>query len=342
LNRLLNIFCAPKQPVVPARWSSPQPEDEGEQYGEGFSTTRHPTVRLDPRPKRKPIVIELTSSSPASGKTNFLYHLTAKAVLPTQHGGQGTAVVWLDTDGRFSATRLRDLLLGVLPPNLRNGDDAETLAQTAMHHIHIFRPQSSAQLLATLDFLPTYLLGATTHPSLHRRLGLLVLDSATAFYWPDRFEAESAGFENPLLPRNRPSRTAEVINRLKNLQREFDCAMVFPTTSTSFSTTNRHVAAEAAENPAPQEPRSVSPWTAFATLTLRLSRVRVPQFAAHMLLEECLRDREKRQGVIEKGRFVAEVDRGRSEMWSADVRDAIRGMEGEGNFALSIGSTLSL
>lgn len=282
------------------------------------------------------MVIELSSSRPASGKTNLLYYLTAQAVLPTTHGGQGTAVVWFDMDGRFSATRVQEVMLGVVSLSTTNEDDGEDVVQDALTHVHVFQPQSSQQLIETVDYLPSYLLDATAHSSIRRRLGLLVLDSATAFYWQDRFEAETARFERPNAPRDKPSRAAEIITRLKKVQDEFDCAVAY-STSLPFKAIVKVANLSAADTLAPQEPRSVSPWTAFAGLTLSLSRVEVPRFSSHMSLEECLRDREKRQEAVAKGRFVVEVDRSGSDRWTADVNEGLRRLKAGGSFTFNLG-----
>ena len=102
------------------------------------------------------------------------------------------------------------------------------------------------------------------------------------------------------------------------------------------------VPAMAGEGAAPHEPRSISPWTAFATLTLRMSRAQVPRFASHMSLEECLTDRAKRQEALAKGRFVVEIDHGGAERWTSDVRDALRRLEVEGSFVMSNGTTVAV
>jgi len=314
-------------------------EDDG--YGQDESPVRQYTTLQLQSSKRKPVIVELTSSLPASGKTNFLYSVTARAVLSSEHGGQGTAVVWFDTDGRFSATRLREVVLGVVSSSDSDEQDRESLVQEALMHVHVFRPQSSRQLIETLDCLSPYLLDATAHSSIRRRLGLLVLDSATAFYWQDRFEAEAARFEHPEKPRDKPSRTVEVVTRLKKMQKEFDCAVMF-STSAHCTTAGRHAPIVGSENAAPQEPRSISPWATFANLTLNMSRVDVPRFAAHMSLQACLRDREKRQEAVVKGSFAAEVDRSGSEMWTAGLKEKWRQLDPGGSFEFSISTSVTL
>jgi Rad51 len=334
LDRLLEVFCAPAPVAAANRWSSPDADEGGDLYGEAGSPMGQPALAQARKSKWKPVVIELTSSLPASGKTNLLYYITVLAVLPPGHGGRDTAVVWLDNDGRFSATRLREVMVGIVR------DDSESLVQEALAHVHVFRPQSSQQLIETLDSLPSYLLDATAHPSMRRRLGLLVLDSATAFYWQDRFEAETARFERPDENLDKPSPTAQVIARMKELQREFDFAIAF-STSSNFMPASRHAKLEA-ENAAPQETRSVGPWTALAALTLNCRRVRVPQFASHMLLEEYLRDRENRQCEVAKGRVAIELDRSMSELWTSSVRSELDRFEDRGRFRMQIRQDLAL
>jgi hypothetical protein len=341
LNRLLEVFCSPTHALPAPRWSSPDPDENVERHGYDESPGRPSTTLQARRSRWKSVIIELTSSLPASGKTNFLYYVTALAVLPSDHAGKGTAVVWFDTDGRFSATRLREVVLGIISSLAASEDDSESLAQQALTHVHVFRPQSSQQLIDTLDHLPTYLLDTTAHSSIRRRLGLLVLDSATAFYWQDRFDSETARFEHPEKPRDKPSRTAEIITRLRKLQKAFDCAAAYSTSSMSAAV-NKPAQLSAADTGAPSEARSISPWTALATLTLNLSRVDVPRFASHMSLEDCLRDREKRQEAVSNGKFLAEVDRSRSEAWTADVKEEWRKMEAGGSFSFSIGSNVTV
>ena len=339
LDRLLEIFCAPPQvPIAPPRWSSPAPnEDDVDLYATDDRSARQSHALQSRSCQWKPVVLELTSSLPSSGKTNLLYYITARAVLPSRHGGQGTAVVWLDSDGRFSALRLREVVLGVVSSSTAGEDIMESLLPEALTHVHVFRPRTSQQLVQTLDVLPSYLFNAEAHLSISRRLGLLVLDSATAFYWQDRFDSEVARFERPDKPSGKPSQATEIITRLKKLQKEFDCAVTY-STSSAFAAVDKPTPLLASETAAPQEPRSVSPWTAFATLTMILSRMHVPRFRSQMSMEECWRDQGKREEAVERGKFVAEIDRSASETWAASVTEKCRLMEAGGSFIFSIGA----
>jgi Rad51 len=335
LDRLLEVFCALAQ-SQPEIWLGRSNEHVGGDGDDGSPAPDLPGLQFHPA-RWKPVVLELTSLMAAAGKTSLLYYCAAAAVLSRDHGGQGTAVVWFDTDGRFSATRLREVVLGIIGSSETADEEEveeegkESLVQEALAHVHVFRPHSSRQLIDTLDYLPSYLLDGAAHSSMYRRLSLLILDSATAFYWQDRYASETARFEHPAQPRDRPSRAAEVITRLKQVQKEFDCAIAY-STSSPFKATNRATLPSAANSNAPREMKSASVWTRFATLTLSLSRVDVPRFPLHLSLEECLRDREKRQDVVARGKFVAEVDQSGIESWTANVKEAWRNLEADGSF----------
>jgi hypothetical protein len=344
LDQLLNNFCAPA-PIATAgapERSSQDSDEDGDSHGLDDGPARRSTLLLSRSRRWKPVVVELTSTLPASGKTNLLYLVTALAVLPRHHGGRGTTVVWFDLDGRLSARRLREVMYGVVPTSAssQDGNQKSAIAAEALRHVHVFRPQSSSQLMATLDSLPSYLLHAGTHSSMNRCVSLLILDPASAFYWQDRFDQETARLEYLHNAGNHQvSRTAAIIAKLKTLQKEFNCAVALSTASAMSTLAKPAPAASCNRDSAgPAEPRSTSPWTAFATITLILSRDRVPRFTADMTLSECLRDQPQRQKAVAQGRFLVDLDRGGSEGWSNKIGDAIRRMRGGGSFALRIGT----
>lgn len=275
--------------------------DDGIVLDESYNLHRncppHPTTN------DKPATIELSSRQAASGKTQLLYLLASLVVLPETLHGRESAVVWFDNDGRFSATRLAKILHGHLErthPDLPQ-PEVRSISQQASSHIHVFRPQSSAQLLSTLAGLPSYLLDRTKHSSGHCPLGMIVLDPATAFYWQDRFEADMARLESstsfqtgvPPVPKS-PSKTAQVITQLKSLQVLFGCTVAYTTMTGQTTSTNT-----AHKTSAPP----LSPWNTLATLTLHLRRVPTPQFAPPMSLDQCLHDADQRLEVVSKSRF---------------------------------------
>ena len=64
----------------------------------------------------------------------------------------------------------------------------EDLATQCLENLHIFRPTSSLQLAITLLHLPRY--HATESRLRDKEIGLLAIDSLSAFYWRDRYTLE--------------------------------------------------------------------------------------------------------------------------------------------------------
>ncbi|THH07618.1 hypothetical protein EW145_g3252 [Phellinidium pouzarii] len=145
----------------------------------------------------------------ASGKTQLVYHLTMKCILPQEviltfvddsmhlphkvdAGGWCKAAVIIDTDGRWNVQRLKCLLVkhlekAIIP--ISNGEfhpSLQELVIQSLKRVHMFRPTSSVSLAATILRLPAY---HTEHmPSLE--IALLVIDSISSFYWLDRYAFE--------------------------------------------------------------------------------------------------------------------------------------------------------
>ena len=340
LDDLLEYFRYPDEPT-PRRpqWVSsgaPSPEDHAEEYDSAEGLTAAPERTESQLKRSKPATIEITSRQSASGKTHLFYYLATLATLPREVGGKQSAVVWIDNDGRFSASRMLQVLRHhLLQSTVDNTSEAEkssssssssTLILEALIHMHIFRPNSSSQILSILESLPSYLLDQTRHKSSPRPLGLLVIDSATAFYAQDRFDADMARLDAPLQGRDStgnygagPSKTAAIIAQLREVQARFGCVVLFSTNMMTTNINNSNVSpyqlvsqepsANSRAPPGPSHPTmpTISPWTHFATLTLQLERVRIPQFAPQMSLEQCLHDAERRLEVVRRGRFVVSV-----------------------------------
>lgn len=145
-------------------------------------------------------VVEIQGPA-ASGKSHLIYHLLATCILPPSFdsadiGGWACAAVLVDADGKFSIKRFRHLLLARLSKCISSGLSApssdshelEELAIQCLSRLHVVRPQSSTQAASTLMHLPEY---HSAHPSLRsEEIGLLAIDSLSAFYWIDRFLAE--------------------------------------------------------------------------------------------------------------------------------------------------------
>lgn len=187
-------------------------------------------ISVKANPPSTPPILELLSQAPGSGTTHFLYLLIATAILPSSYGGQNSCVAVLDTDNTFSVSRLVTQLRLSLPP-----DSAPSSITTALSHLHIFRPQSLPTLIATLENLPTYFL-STPHPSLHRPLAFIALDSLTAFHWQSKAADEDRAFANqhpsssptpgsPGLPSAKPAKDLPTL--LKNTAASLSASVVF-------------------------------------------------------------------------------------------------------------------
>ena len=138
-----------------------------------------------------PPVLELRGP-PSSGKTHLLYFFLILCVIPESHqdirlGGSNKAAIVFDMDLSFDVIRFNQLLAGHLLRLLPSDRSAaSTIARRSLQKLHIFRPDSSLQLAATLFQLAKY--HAFCLPG--EAIGLLAIDSVNANYWPDRFTME--------------------------------------------------------------------------------------------------------------------------------------------------------
>lgn len=341
VDRLLELFRY-RRPATPSHrpgWAAT--DDDNDDAGVFADLTDGPETASAAVKKSRPPVLEIASSRSGAGKTTFLYLLAAHALLPSAYGGKASAVIWVDSDGRFSALRLAQVVRHLLPKDA----STEALVQAAVSHLHILTPYTSSQLLPNLQSLPDELLRLKSD----QPLSLLVLDSATAFAQQDRFDAEmarlEAGADFSASPRT-PTRTTQIIAALRTIQQQFECTILVSTSTTSPSyppTTTTGRGRPRPRHPGtpgtrerPDEPAALSPWTSFATLTLTIGRSPVTQFAPGATLEECLRDREKRQEAVAAGKFAVGPDWAGSERWPPGVREAVERLEGRGRFEMRI------
>ncbi|RHZ53991.1 hypothetical protein CDV55_103369 [Aspergillus turcosus] len=338
-------------------------------------------------------VIEISSTSSAAGKSHLLYYLTAIAVLPsTINGirvdGRAAAVVFIDADGRFDAERLRTVACGLIdrklkahsgtvsretpegqihPPNL-TAEELQSIIVTSLQHVHVFRPQSSASLLATLKSLQEYLLDISRHYSSHRQLHAIFIDSATAFFWQDKLHDDVARTENigrPVaeieLERNQKrifflsDIYADLVQNLKNLQRHFGCIVAYTcNTFNSRSVTGYQGHSQSTHQPSGPfdlyNPSNVTaarsmpsfrcplpaPWGTFATLRLVVRRDAVRPFPPMMTARDAQRDAIMRQNVVLEGRFLGWVNEWERGEWPRRFVDGLKERNG-GVFSFHVG-----
>ncbi|XP_037691691.1 DNA repair protein XRCC2 [Choloepus didactylus] len=122
-----------------------------------------------------------------TGKTEMLYHLTARCILPKSEGGLEVEVLFIDTDYHFDMLRLVTVL------EHRLSQSSEEIIKYCLGRFFLVYCSSSTQLLLTLYSLETMF---CSHPS----LCLLILDSLSAFYWIDRVNGgESVNLQESIL-----------------------------------------------------------------------------------------------------------------------------------------------
>ncbi|NXH16296.1 XRCC2 protein, partial [Bucco capensis] len=156
------------------------------------------------------VVIEFHGPE-GTGKTEMLYHLIARCIIPKSGGGLEVEVMFIDTDYHFDLLRLVTILENRLVQR------TEEMIKQCLGRLFVVNCSSSTQLLLTLYSLENMF---CSHPS----LCLLILDSISAFYWIDR----SNGGESLNMQEMNLKKCA---NFLEKLVREHHLAL-FATTQT--------------------------------------------------------------------------------------------------------------
>ena len=263
--------------------------------------------------------------APGGGATHLLYHLCARAVLPANLSGKQACAVIIDTDGTFSVPRLAAQIQRFADQRLAS-DTSDTTAEeisttadetllTALKHVHIFRPQSLAGTIATIDALPSYLFDSKKHSSFDRIVGFIAIDSTSAFYWQDRAETEDAAFlastsgtgtKPP--PAQIPAYT-QLSTSLKKTCSTFQCPAVITTHHFGLiPQTSSHT--QPSFRPALSAPLSNMP-----NLRLAVWRLPVRKFPPAISAEDALREAGDRQRAVETGKFKCVVN-----AWDTDER----------------------
>ncbi|KAJ3719779.1 hypothetical protein FB446DRAFT_715314 [Lentinula raphanica] len=174
-------------------------------------------------------VVEIQGPS-ASGKSHLLYLLVIICIIPTTYasislGGWDKAAILFDTDASFDPTRFRRLLTSHLGTALsdKDSDVGEQLVKRSLQNLHIFCPASTTQLAATLLSLPSY---HHTHLP-DSEIGILAIDSMSAFYWSDRFAAEQLHTTNPSTPKESANPFRHVVTALQRFHRSHKPLVIF-------------------------------------------------------------------------------------------------------------------
>ncbi|XP_034375571.1 DNA repair protein XRCC2 isoform X1 [Arvicanthis niloticus] len=132
-----------------------------------------------------------------TGKTEMLYHLTARCILPKSEGGLQIEVLFIDTDYHFDMLRLVTVL------EHRLSQSSEETIKLCLGRLFLAYCSSSMQLLLTLHSLEALL---CSQPS----LCLLIVDSLSSFYWVDRV----SGGESVSLQESTLKKCSQLLERL--------------------------------------------------------------------------------------------------------------------------------
>ncbi|KAJ5367743.1 hypothetical protein N7541_001684 [Penicillium brevicompactum] len=309
---------------------------------------------------RPPPILEISSSLSSSGKSQMLYYLTAHAILPREYGtiaigGREAAVIFIDTDDRFDAERLRVVARGIIQQSLSNlpsnfgeqsagcptDHDIEALLVSSLQHVHVFCPQSSSALLATLHSLDSYLFDLSRHRSASRPLQMIAIDSTTAFIWQDRLRDEVARTEE--IGRSReeidsereqkrrfslPVLYDELATQLKRLQSRFHCSIVY----TSVVSGGRPAADlyESESRFSTLKPALPAPWGTLPTLRLIFHRPTVRPFPPSMAPQAAVKEAPSRQDAVQQGKISGWVNEWGRDGWPRRIMEAIEASNGGG------------
>ncbi|KAJ5288916.1 hypothetical protein N7478_001946 [Penicillium angulare] len=345
------------------------PDDQAAHFNPLFSGSAY-------RNKRPIPVVEISSSLSAAGKSQLLYHLTALAVLPREYGripigGQDAAAIFIDADDRFDVQRLQMIARGIMQKALKSfqaqeeqesetaavsTDDIEAVIISALKHVHVFRPQSSFALIATLSNLDTCLYDVSRHYSASRPIQMLAIDSVTAFFWQDKLRdnlarAEELGLPNEEIDKLRDQMKsfhfvdlyAEIVRELKRLQALFGCNVVYTTTVSGARPIKKATDQDDPLGPYDLPPsrtpalRSAlpAPWGTFPVLRLVVQRDPVRSFPPSMSAHDAKKDASMRQSAVSQGKFSAYVNAWGREEWPRRVIDGLKPYN-DGSFAFYV------
>ncbi|KAF4550454.1 Hypothetical protein D9617_17g047220 [Elsinoe fawcettii] len=319
IDDLVNIFARP----LPTEARSPSP------------LVQHYTTQSK-RQAATPPCIELSSTTSGQGKSHLLYQLITRAILPasingTPLHGQINAVLYFDTDGHFSITRLVQVMIDhirscITQSNIAQerqpaDEEIQTMVATALQHLHVFFPQSMMSLIQTIDCLMKYLKDNTRHPSMHRKIHSIMIDSVSAFYWSDRNDTDLANvpdtIEEATYRRGQKTTSAYPALRssLTRMSRLLQCPIVYTSTDVQpkqLSSTTRSL------------PSSLPKlWHTFPDLRLLVQRRPVRGFPVATNADEAVRDAKERNAAAEDAPFEIVVNEDNREDWSREVRDEI-------------------
>ncbi|KAL8727786.1 MAG: hypothetical protein Q9181_005586 [Wetmoreana brouardii] len=272
--------------------------------------------------------------------------MVARLLLPPIHettslGERSSAVVLFDLGNTFSLLRLKDVMVKYidscnherLEPSVP--ETLIAMVRDAMEHLHVFRPQSSLSLLASLSNLQSYLFNTGSHVSANRKLGAILLNDVDAFLWQDRLEDAEGQTIRSQAPHQLgllAGRFRDLVAHLRRLQMVFSCLVITTCSALSTITSTRvdglHAPILRSHLP--------SIWRNFAAVRLIVQRKTVRKFHHGVSAEEAAREAGQRREAVEKSTFSARLDWSESEAWRESTKSAIKAMENGAYLAFKI------
>ncbi|KXT15689.1 hypothetical protein AC579_134 [Pseudocercospora musae] len=284
-------------------------------------------------------IIEITSQRPCSGKTTLLYQMVVTAVLPFHLGGRQTAIIFLDTDNHFSATRLAQQMRKTIVMHIKEDFvDEGSLSQVvdeSLKHVHVVRPQSLSALITTINDLPNYLFNPTKHKSFDRAISFITLDSASAFYWQSRADTENAALHASFKMKDSATKVQQqsagynqLAASLKNASRILSAPVIY--TTRDFNPPQKtsgggHTSAFFMSESHSIRPSLPPPWPNLSTLRLIVRRAPIRSLPVEVTVEDATRETEMRQKVIAQGKFECFVNE-----WGLSER-SLQNLQEKGN-----------
>lgn len=210
-----------------------------------------------------------------------------------------------------------------------------SLIRSSLEHLHVFRPQTSLSILATLSSLQSYLFDTASHVSANRLVGSIILHNVDAFLWQDRLEdAESQIHDanGPQMMGLLSSRFRDLVAHVRRLQADFSCLII--ATSSALSTTT-HTRIDGQVVPVL---RSHLPnvWRNFVTVRLIVHRDPVRKFPLGISAEEAVTEAGQRRAAVEKSTFSARLDWSESDVWKEETRGIIKAIDGLREFVFRV------
>ncbi|KAJ1826780.1 hypothetical protein LPJ73_008925, partial [Coemansia sp. RSA 2703] len=139
-------------------------------------------------------IIELLGT-PASGKTQVLYqiciHVSLAQTATLQDGqkvdlgGSELHALLIDVDGKSDVQLLAQYMRALVKDKLGDQTDKETvdgIVNAALSRIHVFAPDSTQSLIATLSMLPKYVADS----GFNKSQCVVLIDGLGSHFWYDR------------------------------------------------------------------------------------------------------------------------------------------------------------